>query len=651
MLHHIKNIRPLLWIIIIVDTVLLGIRFALHVKYNWTLDLGIIVGNILMFLYVADFYEEQQTQRQMSISSVLGKSTFDALLFGEVGVVVYNDEFEIMWISDLLVQRNYQVIGQKLMQWLPETKAIFNNEAETIRLSINEHTYEATKVNEASTLILKDITLLNETILASSNKQIVLGMVHFDNYEETTQFEDEHTVTLIDSKIRQAVYVWANEMGIFIKRLRNNRMILVLTEELFQKAYEDRFSIVDTIRKEAEEIDVSITLTMAFSRGSTVFSELEDMVNTALSLAQNRGGDQVAIKTLNEDVIYVGGSSEAQAKKSKVRARVIAQTLRELILNSRNVLIMGHKEMDFDCFGSALVMSRFVYAYQKPVAIIMSDHQEEKLELSIEHNREELTLYHNFVDEHQARQMLDDETLLILVDHHSESYSQFSKLLHEAKHIVILDHHRRNQDFTFNPMLVYTETSASSTSEMVSELITYHQYTVPLTPIEATFIFTGLVVDTNRFRNRSGSRTFEVASLLKKYGADSTQSDEFLKENLKDFQLKSALLSQQKIMDKGIIIAYSKDDVVLNRTILSQVADSLLLVDKVEASFTVGRINGQYVGISARSNGNINVHAIMEKMQGSGHFNAAALQRENANVKDLLNELERAITDILVSEE
>ena len=647
MFNQIKNIRPLLWSIIAVDTVLLGIRFALHIRYHWTLDIGIILGNILMFLYIADYYEVQAQKHQISISNVLGKSTFDALLFGDIGLVVFNDEFEIMWISDLLVQRNYEVVGQKVMQWLPETKALFNNEAETVRLDINEHSYDVKRVEGTSTLILKDITFITETLAASQNKQIVLGMIHFDNYEETTQFEDEHRVSLIDSKIRQAVYRWATEMGIFIKRLRNNRMLLVLDEELFQKAYENRFSIVDIIRKEAEDLDVAITLSMAFSRGSLVFSELEEMVNTALDLAQNRGGDQVAIKTFNEEVLYVGGSSEAQAKKSKVKARVIAQSLREAILNSSNVIIVGHKVMDFDCFGAALVMSRFVYAYQKPVGIVFHGDLEEKLESSFNQNREELEHYHNFVSEHQARESITENTLLILVDHHLESYTQVPKFLHEIKRIVVLDHHRRNQDFTFNPMLVYTESSASSTSEMVSELMAYHQYTLALTPIEATFIFTGVVVDTNRFRNRSGSRTFEVASLLKKYGADSNLSDEFLKDRLKDFQLKSAVLSHQKVLSNGMLVAYASDDIICSRSIISQVADALLFVEGIEASFAIARINERNVGISARSNGTRNVHVIMEKMQGSGHFNAAALQRENTDVASLLDELENTIADIL----
>ena len=186
---------------------------------------------------------------------------------------------------------------------------------------------------------------------------------------------------------------------------------------------------------------------------------------------------------------------------------------------------------------------------------------------------------------------------------------------------------------------------------MVAELISYHQYTVPLTPIESTFIFTGVVVDTNRFRNRSGSRTFEVASLLKKYGADSAQSDEFLKDNLRDFQQKSAVLSHQKVINNSLIITYAADDLYTSRSIISQVADSLLLVEGIEASFAIGRLNDRLVGISARSNGNVNVHAIMEKMQGSGHFNAAALQRENTDVESLLSELESTITDILESEE
>ena len=162
---------------------------------------------------------------------------------------------------------------------------------------------------------------------------------------------------------------------------------------------------------------------------------------------------KLRLKLYNEDVIYVGGSSEAQAKKSKVRARVIAQSLRETILNSSNVIVMGHKDMDFDCFGSALVMSRFVYAYQKPVGIVLHGEQEEKLSSSFAKHKDELALYHNFMTEHQARQMINEDTLLILVDHHAESYTQVPKFLHEVKHIVVLDHHRRNQDFTFNPML------------------------------------------------------------------------------------------------------------------------------------------------------------------------------------------------------
>lgn len=650
MFRKIHNFRSIIFIVIVAEVLALSLRHFLPESFIWLSDAFVIFVNLVIILSLHEYFEEIRKQRVADISAILGKDAQAAFLAGEMGLLTLNSNFEITWVSELLDNRAYHVIGQKIMNWLPETRALFNNELDNVTVTINDHIYEVSRQENSLTLLFKDVTQLRKALDESEKKQIVLGLIHFDDYEETTQYEDEHRIALIDSKIRQAVYRWANDRGILIKRLKNNRMLMVLTEELYLKAFEEQFSILEDIRNAAMEIDVAITLSMAFARGIVDFPQLEKMVIGALALAQSHGGDQVAIKTYGEDVVYMGGSSEAQEKRSKVRARVIAQTLKEVIINASNVIIMGHKEMDFDCFGSALAMSRIVSAYKIPVAVLLHGGMEAKLNRAFKTHRDDLSQTHNFIAEHQLDALVKEQTLLIMVDHHQQAYASAPNLLSAIKHIVVIDHHRRNQDFTFNPLLVYTETAASSTSEMVTELIPYHQFSIELSPIEATFILTGVVIDTNRFRNRTGSRTFEVAALLKQYGADSAECDGFLKDTYQDFQQKAQLLRCMKTYPKGIVIAASDEKLMTNRSIISQVADSLLAIEGIEASFVVARISERTVGVSARSNGSINVHVIMEKMHGSGHFTAAALQRDNTSVEAVTNELKSVIEKWLDAE-
>ena len=650
MTNQYKKVKRLIWLVLVIELIALALsHWVLRLPFSLVNFVMVIINLVLLIVFI-EFSEEYHNQRILTISKILGKDAQEAFLFGEVGLLTIDHNYEITWISELLYTRAYQVIGQKIMNWLPETKPLFNNEADVVQAMINDHIYQIRRKENGLTLYFKDITELSIVSRASENKQIVLGLIHFDNYEETTQYEEEQRIALIDSKIRQAVYIWANERGIFIKRLRNNRMLLVLNEMLFNQMVEEQFSILKFVREASSELDVAITLSMAFARNSLEFLELEEMVNGALALAQSRGGDQVAIKTYGEDVVYMGGNSEAVEKRSKVRARVMAQTLKELINQSSNVLILGHKEMDFDCFGAAVVLSRIVKSSGVPVSIVMHGALEEKLSIAYHDKRELFQEQHHFVQEHETYSLINDKTLLVMVDHHLASQSTLPNLLEKVKKICVIDHHRRNQDFTFNPLLVYMETAASSTTEMIAELIPYQQRTIEMNADEANFALTGILIDTNRFRTRTGSRTFEVAALLKQYGADPIVCDNYLKENFQDFVLKAKMIQNLKRFDRGIVVASMPDDTAVSRAMISQAANRLIEVKEVEAAFVISKLNDKSVGVSARSNGNINVHAIMEKMSGGGHFTAAALQRENASVEEIYNELEMVIEQWLAQE-
>lgn len=651
MLNQYKKVKRFVWLVLAIEAIALVISHTLFRLPFSILDGFFVVVNIVLLIVFMEYSEEYHNERILTISKILGKDSQEAFIFGELGLLTIDHNYEITWISELLHKRMYDVIGQKIMNWLPETKLLFNNESDMVQVTINDHIYQVRRKENGQTLFFKDVTDLVITKTLSDAKQIVLGLIHFDNYDETTQYEEEQRISLIDSKIRHAVYNWANERGIFIKRLRNNRMLLVLNELLFKQMMEEQFSILKNIREASSELDVAITLSMAFARGSLEFPELEEMVNGALALAQSRGGDQVAIKSYGEDVVYMGGSSEAVEKRSKVRARVIAQTLKELIVNAGNVIILGHKDMDFDCFGSALVVSKIVGSYNVPVSIIMHGALENKLSMAYAKEKDGFNKDHHFIKEHEVYALINDRTLLIMVDHHLATQSSLPQILDKVKKIVVIDHHRRNQDFSFNPILVYMETAASSTTEMVTELIPYQQNTIEISEAEANFAFTGILIDTNRYRTRTGSRTFEVSALLKQFGADPSVCDNYLKDNYQEFILKTKLMQSIRRYQKGIVVASMQDDTILDRALISQVANNLLVIKDIEASFVVSKISEKTVGISARSNGNINVHVIMEKMSGGGHFTAAALQRDNTSVEQVLLELELVIEQWLAQEE
>ena len=420
----------------------------------------------------------------------------------------------------------------------------------------------------------------------------------------------------------------------------------MLTEKAFQEITLDRFSILHDVRKEATKLDTNITLTMAFARKSENFKELEDMTNKALEMGQSRGGDQVAINTKEAPMKYYGGNTEAVEKRSKVRVRVMAQTLAEHINNASKVFIVGHKNTDFDSFGSALGVSSIASVYKKDVHIVIDfEDIEDNLQKAILDHENEMKRDHDFISLSHALSIMDESSLLIMVDHHSIGQTQFPKLIEACKHIAVIDHHRRSGDFSFEPKLTYIESSASSASELIIELFPYHRRNVVISRIQATFMYTGMLIDTNHFRNRSGSRTFEAAAELRKFGADLDLADDLLKADYRDFELKTKVLSKSQIFEKDYVIATYKDG-DLPRALMSQVADEILSVRDIEASFVIAHVEDDVVAVSSRSNGKLNVQTVMERLGGGGHFTGAAVQLRGYSINDVSTMVQDAILHV-----
>jgi c-di-AMP phosphodiesterase-like protein len=651
MLESFDRLKSKIAIILLFEIIILFIFFIFLFNYVYLLLFIYLLMNISFIYLIIQTYEKDQRDRIFSITRVLGKDAKDALEIGGVGIVTYDENYNVTWMSEIFDQRGISLIGSKITALSPEINKLFTGDSESLVIEVNDSIYEVIRKENVQLLFFRDITEISRLESSYDDEQVVLGLIHIDNYEETTQYEEEQKIALIDSQIRQPVVDWAKRHGMFLRRIKADRFLVVLNERIYKNVMNNRFDILSYIRKAAADADVAITLSMAFSRKTSDFLQLEEMVNTALELAQSRGGDQVAIKSFNEDTKYFGGSSQAQEKRSKVRVRVIAQTIRDLIQQSKTVIIVGHKEMDFDCMGAAIGMSRIALSYDKEVYIVSkSGGIEIKLTGALSKYKELLNQRHRFISESEALEILTSNTLVIMVDHNNAAHSNATSVIEKAKKVIVIDHHRRSTDFTFNPVLVYIESSASSVSELVAELFPYQVSNVDISIEEATIMFTGMLIDTNRFRNRTGSRTFEAASVLKNMGADSVEADNLLKDEFDEFELKTSMLKCSQQRPKGVVIAPYEEKTVVSRSIMSQVAEMLLSVKNVEASFVVARIDDHQVAVSARSKGKINVQIIMEKLSGGGHFSAAALQRENTTIEQMVVLLDKSIQEYFEQE-
>lgn len=649
MIHKIDQLKYRIIIII-------ALQIAITIIFKVLFDRGIFIAGIILIseaalLYYAFFVlQNEQLKHDDKMNELLGEGATDAFLFGEVGIVAYDENYIVTWMSDLFNDRGINRVGKKILVWLPEVDSLISGQDEIISVSLDERKYEIRRRDDAPMLFFRDITEKEKYKAAYEDEQVVIGMVNLDNYDESTQYEDESVIANINSGIRTLIIDYAREKGILLRRINNYRYLLVLNEKIFSNLVNDRFSIMNKVRAAANQLEVSITLSMAFARGSNKYEELDEMVIKLLDLAQNRGGDQVAVRKVGEAVKYFGGSSEAAEKRSRVRVRIIAHALRGLIQKCSNVIICMHKDADFDCMGAAMGISRIATAYNKTASIIArTGGIEEKLNAVLEDNKEVISSRFNFISENEANNQLRKDTLVIMVDHHNISQSNGVSVLEKAKTIAIIDHHRRSADLKIKPTLIYIEAGASSTCELVTEFIPYLSNRIDISDMEASIMLAGMTIDTNRFKIRTGTRTYDAASYLRGLGGDPLVVDEYIKDTYSEFAAKSYLLSKIENIGHGIIIAASDRNV--SRSIISQVGDSLLEVKGVEAAFIISKTSEDEVAVSSRSNGNVNVQVLMEKMDGGGHMTAAGVQKKNTTVDNVKEELLVVLEEYIKFEE
>ena len=602
-----------------------------------------IIVSVAIYYYFNIYHKSIASDIEIKLSGSMN----DALKQSEVGILMYDENYEITYLSNLFKDKNIDHSGEKILVWLPELQDLLSGKVDKTIVIVNDDKYEVTKKDDDYVLFFNDISTEYDLKKAAEDNEYVFGLVNFDNFDELSL--NENDVSFVNTNIKVPVIEYFRKYGIVYKTLRNNCIQLVLNKKIYRKLLDDRFSILNKVRKESKAGGIDVTLSMSFAYGNNNLSELDEEASNLLEIAQTRGGDQVVVREIGKDASFFGGSSEARERASKVKVRVVANTIKNIISEASKVIIVGHKDADSDCMGAALSMSLIVRQLGKKAYIVArSGGIEPMIKGVVNKYDEQLSEHHNFISESEAISLLDDDTLVIMVDHHSKNVTSSPDLISEASKIVVIDHHRRSADLDFEALFMYIEAGASSATELIVELFPYFSRNMEVSKEEANIMYIGLLIDTNHFRNRSDSRTFDVAKMIKQLGANSKECEELIEEPYDLSKKRYDLIACAKKYHDNILIT-SKDDDYYPRSIASQAVDSMVEIREIAAAFVVCKLNKDEVAISARSDGSINVQLIMEKLGGGGHMTAAGLQKKGITVNELYNNLISGIDEYLES--
>ena len=504
---------------------------------------------------------------------------------------------------------------------------------------------EKARKGELYSLFLIDDTAARLAIQEVDDQSIVVGYVYIDNYEEAVDTLEDVQKSLLVALIDRKVTKYFASIDGICSKLEKDKYIVVMRKKSLRQLEESHFDLIEDVKTVKIGNEMAITLSIGIGLDGLTYAQNCEFARTAVDLALGRGGDQAVIKN-SENVTYYGGKSRQVEKSTRVKARVKAQALKEIINARDTVFIMGHRLGDPDSFGASLGIYKIARTLNRKAHIVIDDRT-----ISI---KQVLKLFENnenypkdmIIDSPTALEEVTDNSALVVVDVNKPSLTECPELLKKCKSIVVLDHHRQGKEVIENATLSYVEPYASSACEMVSEILQYIGEKIKIRPEEADAIYGGIVVDTINFTNRSGVRTFEAAAFLRRSGADVTRVRKLFREDVDAYRAKADAVSRAQIFREVYAISECASEDVTSPTVVgAQAANDLLGIKGVRASFVFTRYQGK-VFISARSIDEVNVQLIMERMGGGGHMNIAGCQLENVSVEKAMDTLRATISEM-----
>jgi cyclic-di-AMP phosphodiesterase len=478
--------------------------------------------------------------------------------------------------------------------------------------------------NNSAVLYWIDMTNYEVVKSLYKDEKSCFAYIIVDNYDELISSSPDDRKSIVAAEIEKTIRQWAAKLSASITRYRNSQYFIVFEHKHFEKLETGKFSILDEVREIETDADFPVSLSIGIGIGGKTPQQGDEYAAAALDLALGRGGDQAVVKKVSK-IEYYGGRLQTVEKRNKGKSRIMAHALRQLIDQSTQVIIMGHKKPDMDSFGAALGISRIARNRSKPVYVIINSFNESLTEM---YNTAEESGNYKFINNEQALEIADKDTLAVVVDTHRPSMVECPDLLTKTDKLVVIDHHRKTEEFIDNATLTYMEAYASSTSELITEILQYSGEKKDIDKFEAEALLAGITVDTNRFSIKTGVRTFEAASWLRRMGADTASVRQFFQTDMNSLKQRSRIVSSTVMPLPGIAIAKCEGKHTDVQVINSRAADEMLNIKGVKASFVVGENEEGLTVISARSLGDVNVQTIMEKLGGGGNLTKAGAQIE-----------------------
>lgn len=492
---------------------------------------------------------------------------------------------------------------------------------------------------------LFDVTELNEYIRRNEEEKLVVALAYLDNYEEALESVEEVRRSLLIALIDRKINKYFAGIDGLVRKIEKDKYFLVLRQRSLKQLQEQRFNILDEVKTVNIGNEMALTLSIGVGVNGQSYNQNYEYSRIAIEMALGRGGDQVVIKN-GDQISYFGGKSQQMEKTTRVKARVKAQALKEFISSKDRVVVMGHKITDVDAFGAAVGIYRAAKTLGKTVHIVVNDPTTSIKPLMAGFRDNSDYEANMFVTSQEAKELVDQNTVVVVVDTNKPSYTECEDLLYLTKTIVVLDHHRRGSEVVQNAVLSYVEPYASSTCEMVAEILQYFSDGIRIRNIEADSIYAGIMIDTNNFTAKTGVRTFEAAAFLRRCGADVTRVRKMLRDNMESYKARAEAIRSAETYRDCYAIAVCPSEGLESPTIIgAQASNELLNIKGVKASFVLTDYNGT-IYISARAIDEVNVQLIMERLGGGGHMNIAGAQVEGYTVMETVKMLKGLINEM-----
>lgn len=525
----------------------------------------------------------------------------------EVKISIENDENQSIDKTIKIGEKTYHIIGEYI-------KSKSNKKQETEYMM---------------TLYFLDITQNINLENAYNNSKTCVGILMIDNYEEIMQRISAERKPELTATIEKMMYDWAATTGGIMIKTERDTFVYVFEQKFLDEIENGKFNILDTVKEIDAGMDIPITMSIAISIDGNSNYEKYKSAGEAVDIVLGRGGDQAVIRRDGKYIFY-GGRTQEVEKRTKVKARTVANALEKLIENAKNVMIMGHINPDMDCMGASLGMYRLAKSLDKEVYIV-NNSISVNLESFAQAIEKEDEYNDVIIDKNQALAKISPETLLIIVDTHKYSYVEIPELLDETEKVVVIDHHRRSTDFIETSILTFHEVYASSASELVTEILQYAENPITLEKIETESLYAGIMVDTKNFTFKTGVRTFEAAAYLRKFGVDIIKVKKWFQSSLENYKLIAEIVRNAEIINETIGISIYDSEDKNASLICAKAADELLTISDITASFVIGN-TGDKICISGRSIGDINVQVILEKLRRRRtHYTCRCTIRRNYN--------------------